>query len=162
MKGVAAVWVWGFSLALNIAIILFISPCMPFTLHTIVGTSMEPVITSNDMVVLMPVNDKDLQGGDIIAFRPHDSGDWNRPPIVHRIIAMDDSGRITTKGDNRDITDRYEILPSDVVGRTVLVLPYAGAVMRILTSVVGYVGFVVIPALLLIIGELRVIRGCRQ
>lgn len=162
MEKIAAVRVRGLYFAMSIAIIIFISPFMSFTLHTIVGTSMEPVITSSDMVVLMPVTDQELQGGDIIAFRPHDSGDWNNPPIVHRIIAMDDLGIITTKGDNRDNKDLYEVLPSDIVGKVVLIIPYAGAVMRVLTSVYGYVGLVVIPSLFLIVNELGNIRSCKQ
>lgn len=162
MENIAAVWVRGLYFALSIAIIIFISPFMPFTLHTIVGTSMEPVITFNDMVVIMPVNDMKFQAGDIIAFRLHDSGDRDHPPIVHRIVAMDDSGKITTKGDNRDIPDRYEVLPSDIIGRTVLIIPYAGAVMCVLTSVVGYVGLVVVPSLFIIVNELGNIRRCKQ
>ena len=125
------------------------------------GESMNPSIVNGDLLIVLCLPSQKLESCDIIAFRPHHGEEWQGAPIAHRIVAIDDVGHITTKGDNVKFADPYEIYPSDVIGRVVLVLPGAGAVMRVATSVYGYVWLVLIPYLWLILNELGYLRGWR-
>lgn len=148
------------------AMTLFLLVCMfcpnlPFGIYAVDGSSMEPTVSDDDMLVLVHVSPKMLKTGDIIAFRPQHGKEWQGPPIAHRIVAIDEAGHITTKGDNVGSADPYDICPGDVIGRVVLVIPGAGAVIRVATSAYGYVALVLIPSLWLIANELKNLRGWR-
>jgi signal peptidase len=131
------------------------------SVYAVAGQSMRPTITEKDLLVLTSLGIGTVNTGDIIAFRPQHGEEWQGPPIAHRIVAIDDADHITTKGDNVGFADPYDIYPADVIGRVVLVLPGAGAVMRVATSVYGYLALVLVPSLWLIANELRHLRGWR-
>ena len=132
-----------------------------FSLYIVIGDSMDPVFVDNDLLMTVNENNQKFIIGDIIAFRPQHGEEWQGPTIAHRIVAIDEAGHITTKGDNVGFADPYDIYPADVIGRVVLVLPGAGAVMRVATSFYGYLALVLVPSLWLIINELRHLRGWR-
>ena len=132
-----------------------------FSLYIVMGDSMDPVFVDNDLLMTVNENSQKFIIGDIIAFRPHHGEERQGTPIAHRIVAIDEAGHITTKGDNVGFADPYDIAPDDVIGRVVLVLPGAGAVVRVASSVYGYVGLVLVPSIWLIVNELRHLRGWR-
>lgn len=132
-----------------------------FSVFVVSGESMEPLITDDDLILFAKLTPEKLNVGDIIAFRPHHGDGLQGPFVAHRIVAIDEAGHITTKGDNVGFADSYDIYPSDVIGRVALILPGAGAVMRVAMSVYGYAVLVLIPSLWLIANELRHLRGWR-
>ncbi|WP_211531076.1 signal peptidase I [Methanocalculus chunghsingensis] len=129
--------------------------CTPLNMAGVIGTSMEPTITQNDLVVIAPLAAGEPAVGDIIAFRPQEGVSV---PIAHRIVSIEDDGTIRTRGDNLAATDPYHIRPDQIAGRVVLIIPYAGAAMHIVTSLAGYLALVLIPGLLLIALEIQRMR----
>jgi signal peptidase len=133
---------------------------IPVKLCSVVGHSMEPTSTPEDLLVLESVMTGELKVGDIIAFRPHKAGETTSLPIAHRIVEIDPAGNFRVKGDNLAREDPYTVTPGDVLGRVAFTIPHAGTVMRVARSPVGYLILILLPAIILISDELKKIRRC--
>lgn len=119
---------------------------------TVIGTSMNPDITQNDIVVVVPTDTRSLEIGDVITYKLYMGGkDYM---FTHRIVNID-NGIITTKGDNMQESDGYNIMSKDVVGRVVWIIPYIGGLMRFVHTAAGYLIFIFIPSILLIMREIK-------
>jgi signal peptidase len=155
IEGIAGVLMLG-------AAVLLVSTAygIPVRLCPVAGHSMEPAITAADLVVVGPVQVNELKVGDIIAFRPQNGGDGKEPYVAHRIVAIDPSGDFRVKGDNLASEDRNPVEPGDVAGRVLFTIPRAGTVMRVASSPVGYLIFILLPGIVLISDELKKLRRC--
>ena len=119
----------GVSVALVAALWLLFAPVTmggKFSYYFVVGNSMEPRITANDLVFLRAHDRYDV--GDVIGYRDPDLG-----TVVHRIRALD-GDRYVTRGDNRDSDDPYRPFRNDVLGREWYVLDNGARYMRTLQS----------------------------
>ncbi|VUT27843.1 MAG: Peptidase S24-like protein [Candidatus Syntrophoarchaeum sp. GoM_oil] len=79
---------------------------VPWGLDAIHGTSMEPLITEDDIVVVMPYSPRIIgepDVGDIVVFK----SDKTKYMVMHRIFAaLNDDGGYITKGDNIERPDQ--------------------------------------------------------
>lgn len=82
--------------------------------------SMHPTLSAGDLEYV-DRNDTDIEVGDIIAF-PLGTGEI----CVHRAVAVDASGAITTKGDANAAPDAAAVAPEDVYGTVAWSIPKAG------------------------------------
>lgn len=82
--------------------------------------SMHPALSAGDLEYV-DTNDTDIEVGDIIAF-PLSTGEM----CVHRAVAVDGSGAITTKGDANASADAAALAPEDVYGTVAWSIPGAG------------------------------------
>lgn len=139
-----------FSIIILIIIISFVILDIRFL--TINGTSMNPSITRDDIIFISPVDAQSLKIGDVITYRRIIGG--NGVTITHRIIYIHD-GIIRTKGDNLEFPDRQDIVYKDVVGKVVAKIPYVGYLIRFVRSNIGYLIFIFIPTILLVIKEIK-------
>lgn len=119
---------------------------------TVVGTSMYSSITQDDIIIIKPIDPETLKIGDIIAYR-YNIGEDNFASI-HRVIDIRD-GIIKTKGDNLSVPDRYDVMPENIVGIMIGKIPYVGYVIRLTGSEIGYIIFILIPAMILIMKEIK-------
>jgi len=102
------------------------------------GTSMEPILSTGDVVFILPVKSpSEISLGDVIVYKSQ-SGRY----IIHRVINMvsaGDKAYFVTKGDNNPIPDTfgygYPGVPfENVVGKvvsiggSVLKIPYVGVI----------------------------------
>ncbi len=108
-------------------------------LATVMSGSMEPTIKTGDMVLL-----KKLDGapriGDIVAVTvPAEvRSRFGYPPVViHRIIAIDSDGIVTTKGDAFKKKDPFSVPSSALSTKVVATVPAAGRVFAFLSSTLG-------------------------
>ena len=97
-----------------------------FSYFFVVGNSMQPHITANDLVFLRAADRYDV--GDVVGYRDPDLG-----TVVHRIRQLD-GDRYVTRGDNRDSDDPYRPFQSDVVGREWYVLNNGAKIVRTIQS----------------------------
>lgn len=119
---------------------------------TVTGTSMSPSITDNDIIIVYPINIKYLNIGDIISYRHNINGkDYI---FTHRIVKID-GNTINTKGDSIYIDDTYNITSDNIIGIMIGKVPYAGYVIRVVSSEIGYIIFIFIPAIILIVKEIK-------
>lgn len=124
---------------------------------TVTGTSMNPGITENDILILVPANT--LKVGDVITYS-HEI-DERSYLFTHRIIAMD-GNTIRTKGDSMSAPDTYIVSQSDVKGKLAGKIPYLGALPHFARTASGYFLLILMPAFILIIKEIKKLRRQEQ
>lgn len=131
--------------------ILFFLLLTPLRFFTVTGSSMEPFITENDVVVVNTAFNQ-LKVGEVITYRHVVDG--REYLFTHRIVEID-GDVIKTKGDALKNPDNYVVSKKDVVGKVVFVLPFLGAFIRFASSLAGWVSFILIPSSILIAMEIR-------
>ena len=102
------------------------------TMVVVDGNSMVPTYANGDLIVAR--SDDGYRPGDIVVFKIELPGELHHQAlIVHRLIAIDPDGRLTTQGDNRRVADGFSLTTSNIVGRAVLRLPKGGTILRLLS-----------------------------
>lgn len=116
------------------------------------SASMTPAVKRGDAVVLRTVKPSELSVGDIVSYR----SPANQSVIItHRVVAVEQTwGLVITKGDNAQRNDR-PVPMSDIIGRVDLRVAYLGAALNFLRSPAGLVVAVYLPALIIVILELK-------
>ena len=125
-----------------------------FSAYTIVSPSMFPAINVLDVVVNMRVNSpEDLKKGDIITFNSTDYR-YSGVLVTHRIIDIEKttSGEylFTTKGDNNNTQDSSRISFDEIYGRVLFRIPKIGYIQYYLSSILGWVAIIIVPAVMII------------
>lgn len=116
--------------------------------------SMVPAIPKGSLVGIQSVANSNLAVGDAITFvNPNNS----KQTITHRIVELPGGkhpGAFITKGDANPTTDA-PIPVSKIVGKVQWHVPYAGKAIDLVRKPVGLLLLIYIPALVMIVGELR-------
>lgn len=129
-----------------------------FSAYTIVSPSMVPSINVLDVVVTMRVNSpEDLKKGDIVTFNSTDYR-YSGVLVTHRIFDIEktSSGEylFTTKGDNNNTQDSSRISFDEIYGRVLFRIPKIGYIQYYLSSVLGWVAIIIVPAVMIIIYDI--------
>ncbi len=124
--------------------------------HKVVGTSMEPSIRLGEVVALKKVDPQTIEAGTVIGFQPPGVD----TPVVHRVVkvVLDEQGRrvgFITKGDNVEDEDPWIVSPNDVLGKVVFHVPFVGFMEEFLRTPAGFVLFVLLPGILLVVLQIR-------
>jgi signal peptidase I len=103
----------------------------PATYVFVSGTSMEPTLSTGDLVITRPGS---YAVGDIVAFRlPEDSGATpGGTLVIHRIVGGSERDGYVMRGDNRMGDDPWRPKPSDVAGRAWIIIPGIAPVLTML------------------------------
>jgi signal peptidase len=86
-------------------------------------------INPGDIVITHQTND--LEVGDVITFFVSES-----EIVTHRIVAINDDGYITTRGDANNVVDRSSVNKVNVIGKVALTIPKLGYVSMYLKNFV--------------------------
>jgi signal peptidase len=130
----------------------------------VLSGSMEPAISTGDVIVVEDVPASDIEEGDVITF----GGSATEPATTHRVIAVGESDGervFRTKGDANEDPDASPVAADEVVGRvmelpvptagqTLFAIPYIGYVIEFAGTPRGFVALVVLPFGLLGVSEL--------
>lgn len=125
-------------------------------LFTVYSGSMEPTIKTASVIVTLP--SKTYDQGDIITFRPTDDEEYI---VTHRIAfkqyasGLSSAPFYVTTGDANDIIDPWQISDSQVLGKVVFWLPYAGHLTDFARTPRGFILLVIVPATIVIYEELK-------
>lgn len=119
---------WTLTLSLSVLFIWFIVGVFPYYPQVIATGSMRPLIIEGDVVIIKKAmveeNIYNLKPGDIIQFSRDDI------LITHRILQVfkDKNGNLSfqTKGDNNSAIDSRIVMPNEVRGTLVKVIPKVG------------------------------------
>ncbi|MDD4188436.1 MAG: signal peptidase I [Bacilli bacterium] len=127
-------------------------------LYTIVSGSMEPAIKVDDIIFNVRVDDfSTLKVGDVITYKS-DSSLIKDMRITHRIIGIKEKENGTrefiTKGDYNSSADSQPIQEHDILGKTLFKIPFIGKIQLFLTTKIGWLFIVLIPALGVIIFDI--------
>ena len=125
-----------------------------FSAYTIVSPSMVPAINVLDVVVTMRVDEPtDLKKGDIITFNSTDYR-YSGVLVTHRIVDIEETSSgeylFTTKGDNNNTQDSSRISFDKIYGRVLFRIPKIGYIQYYLSSVLGWIAIIVVPAIMII------------
>ncbi|MBI4709252.1 MAG: signal peptidase I [Candidatus Portnoybacteria bacterium] len=145
-----------------IAILLLVSAFpIPGNLKalTVLSGSMEPAIKTGSIVLVKPSSE--YGAGDIITFGKTSK---TQIPTTHRIVEVKNNGNIfITKGDANENADTKEIKKSEIIGKVLLDVPYAGYAVASAKKPIGFLFIIVIPALIIIFDEVvKIVREIKK
>jgi signal peptidase len=129
---------------------------VPFGMRsfTVLSGSMEPVLSTGDVIVEKPVRASEVRVGDIVTFNdPEHRG----RRITHRVrsVRIERSrARFVTKGDANDSVERWETGADGTLGRVTYRIPLIGYGIARLSGPGAKLFLVMVPALLLAALEL--------
>lgn len=135
---------------------LFLVPLLPIDnnieMKIVESGSMEPAIKTGSLVMITPTAHYNL--GDVITFESTSSD----IPTTHRIvnIAEENGTKVfTTKGDANEEADTNTIAESNIIGTVQVSVPYVGFVLDFARQPLGFAFLIVLPALMIILGEIE-------
>lgn len=143
----------GFALAIAAATTL--PTLFGFQSFAVLSGSMEPAIGTGDVVVVRTIPPLEAKIGDVVTFR---SPDDPTRLVTHRATAVQASGdtvTFTTKGDANTGIERWSIAAGGTIGKVEYRIPKLGYATNRIGSRLGRFAFLVLPALLLAVSELR-------
>ncbi len=129
-----------------------------FSVYTIVSISMEPTINVYDVIINTKVdNPSEIKQGDVITF----ISTWQVTygmTITHRVIGTKtlDDGSLCyiTRGDNNTQEDQACVKENNVIGKVKAVIPGLGRIQSFLSSSLGWLLIVIVPALYIIVKDI--------
>lgn len=110
--------------------------------------SMEPAIKTGSVVITK--TQKNYKVGDVITFSLDGKG---REHITHRIVEVSDSFR--TKGDANEEPDLWQVQQDQIIGKSILTIPYLGYFADFVKTPKGFVILVIIPTSIVIYEEMK-------
>lgn len=114
--------------------------------------SMEPTIHTGSVILVRKVSGYGI--GDIATRQTSDKS----VTITHRIVREDTKeGQkvFVFKGDANEVEDGELVPESDVIGKVLFQIPYLGYAVDYVKKPVGFILFIVIPAVVIVYEELR-------
>lgn len=115
--------------------------------------SMEPAIKTGSIVMTAPSDDYEI--GNIISFGEDSK---TKTPTTHRIHDMEvveGNPYYITKGDANNAPDREEVSKEEVIGKVLISVPYVGYIVDFAKRPIGFVLFIIVPALAIIGDEVK-------
>jgi len=149
-----------------IACIALIALLLVFSIFPITGNykvlivqsgSMAPAIKTGSVVIVKPVSDYKI--GDVITFG---QATKTKAPTSHRIYdikVVDGQPVYITKGDANNAPDAKEISKSEIIGKVLFDVPYAGYAVDAAKKPLGFALIIVVPAAIIIFDEGKKIIG---
>lgn len=124
-----------------------------FSVMTVLSGSMSPYLSAGDMIVIKETNPVLLKEGDVITYKQN-SG----LIVTHRIIELlgdENELMFRTKGDANNVEDFGLVSQNQLIGKVAFKIPYGGYVARFVRTPYGFMMFILVPVILLIVGEVR-------
>lgn len=137
-----------------------------FSVYTIVSESMEPTINKFDVIINTKIDDiEDVKINDVVTF----ISTWQVTygmTITHRVVGTKtlDNGEtcLITRGDNNTQEDATCVKKSELIGVVKAVIPNLGELQFFLSSKMGLLLVVLIPAVFIIIKDIFKIFNLSQ
>jgi len=120
----------------------------------VLSGSMEPVLSTGDVVVDDPIGPREVRVGDVVTFA---DSDHRGRRITHRVRSIHITGtraRFVTKGDANDSVERWDMDANGRLGRVVYRVPAVGYLLMRLGDPRAKLALIVVPAFLLALLEL--------
>jgi signal peptidase I len=117
--------------------------------------SMEPQLSTGDVVIESRISPLDAKVGDVITFRDPERPDRLITHRVRRVTARAEDVSFTTKGDANNTVETWQIPRHGSIARVEYRLPKLGYVVAWISGPAARLFLVVIPAILLGLFELR-------
>jgi len=126
-----------------------------YQLMVVLSGSMSPEFNAGDVVVVDAKKKTQYNKGEVITFKdPQDQ----KKVVTHRIAEVLQNGdqiSYRTKGDANNTADSKPVPAANIIGQQKWHIPYLGRVVEFAKTKQGIVLLVVIPGILIIVGEFR-------
>ena len=100
--------------------------------------SMEKAIPSESYILVKDASASDVKVEDIVVFISDDPTVPKNSTVTHRVIAINEDGTFTTKGDNNPIADLYTVKPENICYKYVRNLPVLSLFGKLYSTPYGY------------------------
>lgn len=154
----ASKWTGNILLALVVLALFFffLGPhLVGISFFTIYSGSMSPVIPVGSVIVVKPVTASSIGLGDIITFS---TGADEKSIVTHRVIEIMDGGGIQnfrTAGDANEGPDNQIVGQEDIIGKVWFHVPGLGYLSSFVSTRMGFIWLMAVPALCIILMEIR-------
>ncbi len=144
---------WVFSGFLLAVLIFILFPLLPiknnYSLRMVTSGSMRPTIKTGAVVMVKPVHSYKVR--DIITFQ---NGPGEKDIVTHRIMSRQ-GDEFTTQGDANNVADMKPIKEEQILGKVIWNVSYVGYVANFARSKLGFMLFILVPAVAIIGNEVR-------
>jgi signal peptidase len=124
-----------------------------FRILIVMSGSMEPAIKTGSVVI--DKNITDYQIGDVITFKNENQPKETTTHRIHDIKCQDGNCLYITKGDANDGIDSESVESSQIVGKTLISIPYFGYVVKFARTLPGLLILIVMPATIIVYEEMK-------
>ena len=158
---IAAIVLFGAAVALSV-----FGKAGTYQLFVVQSGSMKPSIDIGSVLLVQPASQVKkiaspqptsvFHKGDIVTFLSGDN------PVSHRVVEVEESdSQITyeTKGDANRTLDQGKVSEKQILGKTVLVVPFVGHAVNFAKTQMGYIFLIVVPITLIIYSEILAISS---
>jgi len=118
---------------------------------TVLSGSMEPTIKTGSVIIIKPVSSYKV--GDIVTFGEISKTSIPKTHRITRTYVQNDIQLYATKGDANDNEDGKSIKKEDIKGKVILSIPYLGYAVSFAQTKKGFLLLIIIPCVLIIVGE---------
>jgi signal peptidase I len=136
-------------------ILTLIAPAaLGLSFEPVLSGSMEPTIMTGAMIAIKKVDPQVIKVGDIIGF--HVQG--MDTPVCHRVIEIvttETGYGFRTQGDSNNAPDTWTVRPQDVTGKVYFNVGWLGKLSKFVKTTAGFITLIMIPAVLIVIMEIR-------
>src|SRR4030042_3243718 len=144
------------SVFLSLVLFALVAPYFfGFTLLNVMGGSMNPAIPAGSVAVVQPFAASKIKVGDIIAYQLEKE---QSSPVAHRVVEVfSQRGSISfqTRGDNNLEADKSLVPSTGVIGKVRFHIPLLGFLLYFVKQPLGYGLLIGLPALTIIIIEIK-------
>lgn len=137
-----------------------------YQLFVVRSGSMKPSIEIGSVLLVQPASQVKkiaaplptpvFHQGDIVTYLVGDD------PITHRVVGVEDSDSqftYQTKGDANRTPDQGKVSEKQILGKTILVVPFVGHAINFAKTQMGYIFLIVVPITLIIYSEILTISS---
>lgn len=132
-----------------------------FRMYHVLSGSMEPAVRVGSLIYVREGAPEDVEQEDIIAFygQQDSAGSGDEGGIItHRVVKNNVvSGIFRTKGDANDSEDPMPVPYASYIGKVILVIPYMGRILTIMTSLYGKIS----AAFVIVLGAVLNMAGIK-
>lgn len=134
-----------------------------YQLYIVLSGSMSPSFEAGSIVLVRPLDAAEVRAGDIITYRDPDPEKADTI-TTHRVVAVSPTEPLgfITRGDANDANDPLPVPGGSLIGRVDYSVPYLGYLFSFVRTRTGILLLVIVPAVLIIVSELRKLLGYAQ
>ncbi|WP_407652171.1 signal peptidase I [Halomicrococcus gelatinilyticus] len=117
--------------------------------YVVLSGSMEPALSSGDVIYVNDVPAESINEGDVITFSEGGAG----KTTTHRVVEKTTQGgqvAFITKGDNNENRDAETRQPDEIIGVVAFSVPLIGDLLQFAGARFGILAFIVVPSILYI------------
>ena len=145
----------GLAVSVLLLLAVLVAPSLlGLKLESILSGSMEPYLSTGDIIAMVKIAPEEIQVGDVIGFKVEGMD----TPVCHRVYEMVDieqGGGFITKGDANEAPDSWVVKPENLIGRVVFHLPSVGYIAKFIKTPYGFALLLGLPATIIAALELK-------